>query len=73
MFKLVEVKHYWVVTDIYRNGWRTNRSIQKIDYKLNGCIQCDAYSTLIRKVFKSEKLARHYMNTHSSDYLRDNL
>ena len=31
---MVEVKHYWVVTDIYRNGWRTNRKIEKVDYKI---------------------------------------
>ena len=47
--------------------------IEKVDYKLNNCIQCDSSYTLIRNVFNSEKLARHYMNTHSSDYLRDNL
>lgn len=70
---MVEVKHYWVVTDVYRNGWRTNRKIEKVDYKLNNCMQCDSSYTLIRNVFKSEKLARHYMNTHNSDCLRDNL
>ena len=70
---MVEVKHYWVVTDIYRNGWRTNRSIEKTDYKLKDCIQCNEHSTLIRKVFNSEKLAHKYMQTHNSDYLRNNL
>lgn len=70
---MVKVKHYWIVTDLYRKGWRSHRSIEKTDYKLTDCIQCDEHSTLIRKVFKSEKLARQYMQTHNSDYLRNNL
>lgn len=72
------VKYLWIVSDIYFNGWRTNRKLEKVDYPTTENIEtnkisCKRTRTDVRKVFPTKKAAQAWMKEHQSDWLDENI
>lgn len=69
---MVQVKHYYIVEDIYKYGFRTNRQFRETDYRVRNKIETQYDVIYLTRVFTTKQARTKWVKNHQSDYI-DNI
>lgn len=68
---MIQVKHYYIVEDIYRHDFRTNRQFVETDYKVRNKIETSYDVIYLTRVFTTKQARTKWVKNHQSDNIND--